>query len=436
MTRSSRNYLCLAVAVVLVSLGACARTELITTDSTSALAGAAGHTGTNEPGGAAGQAGSAPIDTGGQAGQSTAGAAGSPAVAPVAWDITVLNANTYAQNLQPQRLAVADVDGDGKAEIFYGTAPLGAKSKPALVGMWRGADLSAPPVTILTVQKEDVISELLPGDFDGDGQADLVVFYGQNPCRLAFLHGDGKGAFAAPVISVPLTIPRTSRAAAGDLTGDGRLDVLIVDGTTDGSAVLAQGDGKGGFSFTSPHPLKGLTLGSVPTIATLPVSPTPVAGLGLTGALLLLRAEGGKLQELPLLALAGQVSAPVLRDADGDGLVDVLYLDYPHQVILGKGQKDGTFVSALKGTLDDVSLTLVTGDFNADGLVDIASPVASGDLWLSLASPSGFSVSKVAAKADGLGSIDGLAVGDVDGNGVDDVVVMRGEIRVFFAHKP
>jgi len=159
------------------------------------------------------------------------------------------------------------------------------------------------------------------GDFNGDGKLDIAMpafdFYYGNPITSVYM-GNGDGTFAAPVT---YTSPQSwaTTAAVGDFNGDGKLDIA-----TDGIQVLLNnGDG----TFTNDASVNVYGSGSTGGVAVGDFNGDGkldfAAGASLTGAgtsYVLLGAGDGTFQTVTV------DGGPVLQAADfnGDGKLDLL----------------------------------------------------------------------------------------------------------------
>src|SRR5262249_50738234 len=86
---------------------------------------------------------------------------------------------------------------------------------------------------------------LAKGDFTGDGKLDLAVLNADNS-SLSVLLGKGDGTFADP-IQLSIGLAPTS-LVAGDFTGDGRLDLVVADPHGTGCVLLLPGNGDRTFA--------------------------------------------------------------------------------------------------------------------------------------------------------------------------------------------
>jgi autotransporter-associated beta strand protein len=155
-------------------------------------------------------------------------------------DGTLRTPFTLATGLSfPTGLAVTDINGDKKLDII-------ATGSNSIVGSLGNGDGTFQPVQTLFNGFGLGLESLAVADFNGDGKADLAVgeYSYQVPGRVLLLLGNGNGTFqAARNLSTGIEV---SAVAAADVNGDGRMD-LITTNRVDGTISVLQGNGNGTF---------------------------------------------------------------------------------------------------------------------------------------------------------------------------------------------
>jgi hypothetical protein len=172
------------------------------------------------------------------------------------------------------------------------------------------------------------------GDFNGDGFQDMAVVSTDTNAITIFLN-QGNGQFVAqPVIHImnPLQI------VAGNFTGSGHVDLEVLANTVPAHSGNLQGSGKS------------------------------------NDALILLAGNGNGTftKTLSYKVVAGNHNQMLAADFTGDGLDDVALPTQNGIGILINGG-NGTFTSEQRYLLNNPVTDFVTGDFNNDGIADIAA---------------------------------------------------------------
>ena len=217
------------------------------------------------------------------------------------------------------------------------------------------------------------------GDLDGDGDLDLVLAKGRHwPLHNRILFNDGNGVFSKAV-NFDESADRTYTAALADLDCDGDLDIAVSNDNPDSNRVY-HNDGAGLFTsagtFGNPEwPTRNLTLADVNgdgyPDAILANRGSPRRGIRNSSVVCLNDGNGAfeACAELPTESATTIVAA----DFDVDGAVDlaVPHRDGGRSLILW-GDGSGNFHETTHfGFPESNTRSAAAGDMNGDGLADI-----------------------------------------------------------------
>jgi hypothetical protein len=223
---------------------------------------------------------------------------------------------SYRTGYTPGPIAVGDINGDNNPDIVM---PNGQENGSIMFGNGKGG--FAPLVSFAAGM---VAYDVTIADLNADGKADLVTT-GFDSDKGAILLGDGAGGFASPAIFV-LGFDPTS-VTAKDINADGKLDLIVTNQEIFVSVLL--GNGTGWFAPRTRFRTDGMQ------------------------------------------ALEGTVG-----DFNGDGHLDIAAAGYTFDnedgvaILLGNGL--GDFAPAVRIVTTGFPWSVVTGDFNYDGKLDMA----------------------------------------------------------------
>jgi hypothetical protein len=249
--------------------------------------------------------------------------------------------------------------------------------------------------TFSTVHRYAVGSEpnsILVGDFNGDGIPDVIVGNLYFPA-LTLLVGRGDGSFLAAVQVAATTSPpppnlSTTPVVAADLNVDGFLDLAFPSETGSGFWLMP-GHGNGTFDHASiVYPTGGVNAIAVADFNRDGLTDAVVVSNPLVHVLL--SSGNGVFVEQPgIICGSDNLNFVKALDINGDGFVDIVAggrttLGFTYSVVLGRG--DGTFDSAVDvpwpGPTQVFGSPVVIADFNNDGISDAAT--ASGSNYISV----------------------------------------------------
>ncbi|HEY7423311.1 MAG TPA: VCBS repeat-containing protein [Gemmataceae bacterium] len=239
-----------------------------------------------------------------------------------------LPVNFDAGSPPASRVALADLNGDGLLDIVTDhSVLLNSNSLIALMNQGNPFGIGWVP------QDYNFVAEngLALGDLNGDGRPDIVAMGDSNQIQVWLNNGTGGFTAGQQVFEGGAYHPLPpfvfdNAVALGDVNGDGKLDVVMANGTSNSVSVFA-GNGDGTFNTTTAQ----------------------------------------------TYAVGGAVYAVALGDFNKDGKLDIATTGAQMNVLLNNGA--GGFGTAQQ--VGPAGSTLVVGDFNGDGFPDLAQNDAS-----------------------------------------------------------
>jgi uncharacterized membrane protein len=354
-----------------------------------------------------------------------------------------------------ESVAVADVNGDGKPDLLVANtcATNGAfncvnGSVGVLLGTGDGTFQSA----VSYGSDGTGASSVAVRDVNGDGKLDLFVAnacgnngnYGCMIGSVGVLLGNGNGTFKAAVIDASGGYEPYS-VAAGDVNGDGNPDLLVANecGNTDdcnGVVGVLLGNGDGSFQPVVTYNSGGYDAQSVavadvngdgkPDLLVANDCATSNCASG-GGVGVLLGNGDGTFQAAMSYGSGGQDAESVaVADVNGDGKPDLVVANGDGSVGILLGNGDGTFQAAMSYASGGTNASSVSvADVSGDGKLDLvvanscaSDDCANGSVGVLLGNGDGTFQAAVSYSSGGVYT-DALVLGDVNRDGKLDLVL-------------
>lgn len=219
-------------------------------------------------------------------------------------------------------LALGDVNGDGRLDVVVAQA----EDNAIIWALGDGGGGFATAERTLAAGRHPYT--IIVADFNGDGHLDFASPNAESHDLTVGL-GDGAGQFVAPSGGRPRIARQTLSVAAGDINGDGAIDLVANSDVNQRELMLLLGDGRGGFAAA----------------------------------------------ERPLMAPA-RCYGQVVGDLDGDGVNDVIAPCIDRNSVLVFVAEDARALGFRRmefPTPGVDSQVVAIGDLNADGVLDVAA---------------------------------------------------------------
>jgi hypothetical protein len=281
------------------------------------------------------------------------------------------------------------------------------------------ADVSFAPQMKLTTSGP---SGLAAGDLDGDGALDLVVASPGNS-GVSVFRGTGRGRFDAPSLVSVSTAPRS--VALLDANSDGLVDVAVSD-TTLNSVFYRLATPSGSFDAAADT-------SDMPLIRT--VQAADVDGDGRDDlvsvswgnrVVVSYQLPGGGYDAGTDIPLPGALfDVATVADVNEDGRLDVVAADgFPGSVVVALQLPGGSFdtpATVSTNSLQTVAPAVAVGDVTGDGHVDVVTPNFEQDDVVVLSGNGDGTFGTAAHHPVGDGPVD-VALADLNADGVEDIV--------------
>lgn len=320
----------------------------------------------------------------------------------------------------PENVAIGDVTGDGRNDVLMTTSFYFDEENDykLFVSVQRPDGSLEPPVKYDTLLGYTGQAGLAVLDATGDGRSDVALTT-ENGVQILAQTADGKLADRGLLAGTPDAL----HLAAADLDGDGDTDLLAA--TRAGIRQLTQGPA-GAFTISTVSSEQTTTV----RVGDLNRDGRPDA-VGFAGyyATVYRNLADGWRRQTPLTS-PERINGLEVADVTGEGRADIVVSAGGNrpasQVVVFSQRRNGTFAAGVAYPVADIPEPIRAADITGDGRTDLVTAHGGWNTLTTLRQQANRTLA--APVTDPLPyatsyASDGLAVGDVNGDGRPDVVI-------------
>ena len=351
----------------------------------------------------------------------------------------------------PVRVAIADLDGDGKSDLIIADAYAGKVSIYRNIStngtLTAGSFAARLDLPLLLGSYSDPYT-LAVADLDGDGRLDIIALSADSHVVSILRNISSPGSLTTNSFAARIDLPAGNAAmavAVQDLNNDGRPEIVTADSTDNTISIYQNQSTVGNLVFAGRVVLavgsgpQGVAIGDLDGDG----KPDVAVANGGSGTLSVFRNLMAPGDSITTNSFALRVDFPGLTsacaisigDMDGDGKLDLVVgcgngsqkvLVYRNTATLGS-ITTSSFASHVDFAAPGWVNGLTLGDLDGDGKLDIAvvSQLPSDmSVFRNVSTPGSFTSASLAARVDFSTGTNpyGISVGDLDGDGRPDVV--------------
>ncbi len=333
---------------------------------------------------------------------------------------------------KPSSAETADLNGDKIPDMVIANAEDSSVTILLGIGGGRFTEGKGSPFPAGSTPNDIAIA-----DFNKDGKPDLS-FANHTKKYLTVLLGDGKGGFS-PMPGSPFHVdvsPHTHGIAVADFNKDGNLD-LLTDSWGNNQLAILFGNGHGGFSNVvkyinvGKHPYQRARIGDFNRDGNPDIVTTNLDG---NNATILLGDGKGSFREAPgsPVSCGDSPFGVAIGDVNGDHNPDLAIVNSPTitasntgrdglTILLGDGKGGFTPMPGSPFKTGTSPSRLAIGDINGDGIADIVvTNYKSRSVTVFMMGGNTVAASYTAPVGD---KPDGAVIADMSGSGKGDIVV-------------